>query len=77
MSKINKAKIIIEFVEGIEFNEQATYKEALQEILNLLENKNGYKIKLKIQSEDGFKADFDNKNEDNDEDNDEADRTKK
>lgn len=65
MSKINKAKIIIQFVEAIEFNDQATYEEALEEILNLLENKNNYKIKLKVQSEEGFKADFDNKNEDN------------
>jgi len=61
LSKINKAKIIIQFVEAIEFNDQATYEEALEEILNLLENKNNYKIKLKVQSEEGFKADFDNK----------------
>lgn len=52
-------------MEAIEFNDQATYEEALEEILNLLENKNNYKIKLKVQSEEGFKADFDNKNEDN------------
>lgn len=61
MSKINKAKIIIQFPEQIEFNDQATYEEALEEVLNLLENKNNYKIKLKIQSEEGFKADFENK----------------
>ena len=60
MSKINKAKIIIEFLEEIEFNDQATYKEALQEILDLLESENNYKIKLKVKSEDGTKAEYKN-----------------
>lgn len=57
MAKIIKAKLVIDYEDGLNFNTESSFNEALRAILSSIENNNN-NLKIKIESEDGEETEF-------------------